>query len=130
MGTRIVVIDDSEDYAAFIVERLCRSGYEAFALPCGHYVTARLSEAHADAPVDLVITDLVMPEFDGIELLSFITAAMPGIPVIGISGHGEVLLRALAALGARHVFRKPVEEPLLLAAIRSILGNPLRTTVR
>ena len=91
MAARIAVIDDTEDYAAFVVECLRRAGYEAFALPAGGPVTALLAEAHAAQPLDLIVTDIVMPEPDGIEILRFAGAELPGVPVIGMTGRSAYL---------------------------------------
>ncbi len=62
---------------------------------------------------DLIITDIYMPETDGIELIQFIRSKQVGIDVIAYSGGGKKslsdFLDVAKLLGARHVLRKPFE---------------------
>jgi CheY-like chemotaxis protein len=79
-------------------------------------------------PASLIITDIYMPDMDGIELIRCLGQTFPGLPVIAISGSDpasdQFLLKAMRAFGAAAVFRKPLEEPALLAMIASLVGPP------
>ncbi len=69
-----------------------------------------------------VLTDVRMPEITGIELLQRVKAINPDLPVIVITGHGDVSLAVEAMkLGAVDFLEKPFDDDLLLAAVRSAL---------
>lgn len=71
-----------------------------------------------------VITDVRMPEISGIDLLRRLREAGSDIPVIVITGHGEIALAVEAMkLGAADFFEKPYEDDALLAAVRSALDQ-------
>lgn len=76
-------------------------------------------------PVDLIITDILMPNQDGIETLIAIKQAYPEVPVIAISGgfelEPEFYLRMAQTLGATRTLKKPFNAQELIAVIREIL---------
>lgn len=75
-------------------------------------------------PPDLIITDIIMPDMDGLELLMGLRGTKSDLPVIAISGvsvHSETYLRAAAHLGARKVLMKPFSEEDLLSAVAEAL---------
>jgi DNA-binding response OmpR family regulator len=77
--------------------------------------------------VDLVITDMVMPEKEGIEVLLALRKLSPSVKVIAMSGGGRVSaednLRMAKLLGAAKVFPKPFPSGTLLSAIDSLLSD-------
>lgn len=71
-----------------------------------------------------LITDVRMPEMDGIELLRHLQALQVNIPVIVITGHGDVPLAVEAMkCGAVDFLEKPFDDEVLLASVRSALGR-------
>lgn len=122
MTARITIIDDDEDYAAFMVELLRRAGYEAISFRSAPQAVKYLRERGAD----LAIVDLFMPELDGIEVVRRLCEQVPHLPVIGITGGtssmSNVCLNAMFKLGATQVFSKPVDNARLFAAIRDLIG--------
>ncbi len=79
-------------------------------------------------PVDLVITDLRMPEMDGYELLKKISASYPALPVIVLTGHGtiETAVETMRD-GAVDFFTKPVDlEKLILVVKKSVRNSQLQ----
>ena len=79
-----------------------------------------------ESPVDLVITDIIMPEKEGIETITDLNRGWPGLPVIAISGGGrdtpQRYLGIAKGIGAARVFQKPVLRDELLEAIAELLA--------
>ena len=121
MPPHILVIDDEEMFAEFLVTLLQRSGFAAESLQPGYGAIRRIAETHARNPLRLLICDLFMPEPDGFEILRFAQESLPGVPLIGMSGKNGVLLDAMRRLGARQVFAKPIDTTLFMAQVRQIL---------
>ncbi len=78
-----------------------------------------------DAAAELVITDIVMPEKEGLELMGELHQLQPGLKIIAISGGGRVsavdYLNIARFLGAAKVLAKPFSNQELLAAITELL---------
>src|SRR5438445_7375770 len=103
----IVVIDDDPDFRDYLALLLERAGHAVRTLPNGAGLRAVVS-AHR---VDAVITDLYMPEQDGIETVRQLRAIAPDMPVIAVSGSSvanDPCLRAIRLMGAAAVIGKPV----------------------
>ena len=77
-------------------------------------------ERYRDRPADLVITDIVMPELNGLDMLLELTREFLHAKVIVVSGAGEAknLLDVAKLLGARQTFQKPSSMAQLLSAVR------------
>ncbi len=117
---RILIVDDSPDILKLLGRMLTRMGYAVTPAVNGREALA----AAAESPVDLVITDIDMPEMDGLALLEAIKAsdALRHVPVIMVSGASDVarVARSLE-LGADDHISKPFQQPLLEARVRSSL---------
>lgn len=76
---------------------------------------------------DLIISDVIMPDCDGIELVMAIRRKLPEVPVIIMSGGGRVhashYLNLAEKLGAARVFEKPFNAQDLRAAVTELLGE-------
>jgi diguanylate cyclase (GGDEF)-like protein len=83
---RILVVDDDEQARHVLVELVATLGYETGAAANGREAIAMVRREH----YDLVLTDLVMPSMDGLELVREIKAIRPDVPVLVITGHGSV----------------------------------------
>ena len=84
---------------------------------------------HAIEPADVIITDIFMPDFDGIETIRELRRLAPGVKVVVVSGGDSTgtmsMLDDAKKLGADRAFRKPMEPANLLEAVRELLGaNP------
>ena len=97
-----LVVDDSATQALDIRHRLVRSGFEVQV--AGNGVEALKSLETHDA--DIVLTDLVMPEMDGLELVNAIRRRYPGLPVILLTAHGSEEIAAKALRKARRVMSR------------------------
>jgi hypothetical protein len=117
-AARIVVADDEAGVRSFLRLVLESGGYEVIEAANGRQA---LEEALAGR-VDLVITDLVMPEQEGLETIRALRKKAPGIAVIAISGAlGGQFLEVARMLGAYAVLRKPLSAELLLAKVAEVL---------
>jgi CheY-like chemotaxis protein len=119
--TRILVIDDDRDIREILAEMLTDAGYEVVEASSGNE-GIRL---YRHAPFDLVITDLVMPEKDGLEVLMELRKDFPEVKIITLSGnaYGGSSLQTSKALGAALTLRKPFSEKELLDAVREVLES-------
>lgn len=121
----ILLIDD---------EPAVRLGFEQFLKGSGYRVTSAADGREGmrllrQQNPDLIITDIMMPEMDGLEILIEIKKQHPNIPVIAISGGMKIrpisFLPQAKSFGASRVFTKPVNLPELLAAIQDLLAGTM-----
>ncbi len=119
----ILVIDDDPDLLASARRALERAGYDV-------RTAANGSEAlrhFAGDPTDLVVTDILMPDMDGIEFIMRLRATFPETPIIAMSGGGmlpkDTLLAASQVLGAVHTLSKPFAAEQLTACVAHALGK-------
>ena len=117
---RILVIDDEEEIRTILRQTLEGAGYEVTAVPDGNEGLKQYSLN----PADVVITDLVMPEKEGIETIMDLKRSFPGVKIIAISGGGHVgpeeYLRLAIGLGAQKALSKPFGLGDLLKAVREL----------
>ncbi len=86
-SSSVLVVDDEAYVRDSLVAVLSRRGHDARGVASVQEALRALAEASFDA----VITDLRMPDADGLELLRRLSAAAPGMPVVVLTGHGTVL---------------------------------------
>lgn len=81
-------------------------------------------DRHATVDVGCIVTDIRMPDMGGLDLLRRIRKINPSLPVILITGHGDVPLAVEAMkLGAADFIEKPFEDEVMLAAISAALDR-------
>jgi two-component system response regulator (stage 0 sporulation protein F) len=117
----ILIIDDEEPIRALLRSALEAAGYEVMEAPNGRIGL----ELYRHRPSDLIITDINMPELDGLDMLLELTREFLHAKVIAISGAGgeQNVLDLAKLLGARRTFRKPFSLPRLLDAVRYELDH-------
>ena len=117
----ILVIDDEEPIRALLRRTLEGAGHEILEASNGGLGLALYQARSAD----LIITDLVMPEMDGLEMMLKLTRNFFNVKVIAISGglEGEVPLHVAKLLGARQTFQKPLDMETLLSAVSYELAH-------
>jgi CheY-like chemotaxis protein len=120
---RVLVIDDSPTVLEIVSERLMAAGHEVLQASDGKPGLALFLRSSPD----LVISDMVMPEMDGFEVLRAIRVAAPATPLILMSGGGrslrlDDLLRTARLLGAWQVLRKPFSAEALLDVVGEALA--------
>jgi putative nucleotidyltransferase with HDIG domain len=114
----ILLVDDDESLRPVLERVLVKEGYKVLSAQNGK-IGQDLFNAH---PVDLVISDIRMPEMDGIELTKFIKATR-SVPVILITGFSDILETQTAhALGADEFIPKPFQRESIIAATERCFG--------
>src|SRR3954470_228080 len=119
--TRVLVVDDNDDMRESMELLLGREGFEVEAAPNG----AAAVRIQRERPARLMITDLLMPEKDGIETIEHFRRDFPGVKIIAMSGggvrvRGERYLSTAGIAGADATLRKPFEPSELLSTVRSL----------
>ena len=116
---RILLVEDQHDVLVTLSAILIRGGFEVVSVNNGADGLMRL---HDRQPYDAVLTDHAMPDMTGAEFLARVAAAMPGLPMLILSG-GDLDEEALAGLPpAVRVLRKPIRRMGLLSAVRDVIG--------
>ncbi len=119
--SRILIVDDEPAILSILERMLCKLGHESATAGNGKEALRRLEEG----AFDLVITDLIMPESEGIETIGAIRKRWPGVRIIAMSGGGRQsptpYLAVAASLGADATLAKPFQMSDLEAALRAVL---------
>jgi CheY-like chemotaxis protein len=121
---RILIVDDDEMDRVLLSQALHRAGHEPLFAPNGK-AALRIWKRN---PADLVVTDIAMPELDGLELIEALRLEDPWVRVIAISGVSADKLQSAERIGAVATLVKPVDAGELLSAIEKALEGhgPLR----
>lgn len=122
---RILVIDDDPILRAFAVDMLARAGHDCAEAPDGEAGLIWLGGHSAD----LVVTDMFMPNKDGLETVQEIKRRWPTVRTIGISAgwndfKADDILRMAQRLGADAVTGKPLDEQTFVALAAEVLARP------
>lgn len=124
MKARILIIDDEPALRDLFKALLEMHGHTVSIAQHGREAMAILGE-HS---FDIVMTDVLMPEQDGIETIVQIRGRWPGLRVLAMSGGGHLdanyYLRVARSLGATSLLQKPFSADELLHAIRGLLTVP------
>ena len=117
MRKKILLIDDDDQFRKMLRKVLEKEGYAVEEAEDGEKGIHR----YRQAPADLVVTDLLMPNMEGIETLRALRASDQKVPVIVVSGGGVggagAYLSAARRLGASSTFTKPFDRVQFLEAV-------------
>jgi DNA-binding response OmpR family regulator len=119
---KILIIDDDCNICKLLCDILTKAGNTVMTAEDGQEGLAR---CFAFGP-DLVITDIVMPNKEGIEVIRSLRRDMEGVKIIAISGgldHSPFYLEMAQKLGANRVIKKPFSKKILMAAIAELLPS-------
>ncbi len=120
---RILIIDDEPQIRSMLRLMLERVGYEVAEAPDGIEGIRRYREN----PADLIITDLIMPNKDGIGMIIDLKKEFPKVKIIAMSGGGvnrpEGYLDGAKKLGAARTLTKPIDRDEMLKAVKETLGS-------
>jgi DNA-binding response OmpR family regulator len=120
---RILVIDDEDQPRQILQQALERAGYEVTTARDGSEGLRRFRAA----PTDLVITDILMPEKEGLETIVDLRREFPAVKIIAISGGGRTgslnFLDIAERLGAQRTLQKPFGLHEMLAVVHELLQD-------
>ena len=120
---KILVIDDEPDILKLISKILEKAGYKVMTAENGRLADKLLNEYL----FDLVITDIVMPQKEGLEIIFQLRENSPDTKILAISGGGKIepaeYLDTARATGAHAIVKKPFEISHLLKKVEQLLNS-------
>ena len=121
--TTVLVVDDDPDICQALEMLLRYEGFEVWTAPNGKHALGRIErEEEAGRTVDLVLTDVKMPDMDGLALLEKVRSRPEAPAVVMISGHGDVATAVDAVRrGALDFLEKPLDQNRVLVALQNAL---------
>jgi DNA-binding NtrC family response regulator len=121
---RILLIDDDHHILLMIKKMLERVGYEVDLASNGNEGL----ELFQEMPADLVITDIIMPEKEGLETIREMKRLQPDLKIIAMSGGGKIsadnYLETAKIFGASMVLEKPFSQKTMVSAVNKLMGRP------
>jgi DNA-binding response OmpR family regulator len=116
----LLVVDDNKGVLDFLVLLLSKHGYKTIGVSGGF----ECLEIVRQQPVDLIISDVMMPAMDGLQLCEELKVLTPQTPVILLTARDDMATRAAAMdLGVSEFVTKPVNNHDLLTRVRTQLSN-------
>lgn len=117
----ILIVDDEPEFREMMTQVLTKEGYTVTCAADG----VQAGKIISHKTFDLVITDLIMPEKDGIELMNEMRWKYPQLRIVAMSGGGHVpreqYLRIARGLGAHAVLEKPFSNAVLLDLVDQVI---------
>ena len=118
----ILIVDDDPEVRRLVGTVLSSAGYKTVEAASGLHALSLARQAGSG--IGAVVTDITMPDIDGVTLAERLAERFPEIPVVFMSGFGEIPLPRLAGLDIRWGFvPKPFRVNRLLEAVRSVLAE-------
>jgi CheY-like chemotaxis protein len=116
-----MVVEDDPSVRELLREILKRAGHDVMAVGNGKEALA----LYKKSPADLIITNILMPEKEGLETIQELRRENPDIKIIAISGGGQIgpadYLEVARRFGAMRTFSKPFDRKELLKAVDDLL---------
>jgi DNA-binding NtrC family response regulator len=117
---KVLIVEDDNAMAQMCAKLIRRHGHTAVIAGSGLDALAMVREAR---DIDVVISDVQMPQMTGVQLLSRLRALDSSLPVILITGYAQVLSPLQAfELGATDYIMKPFEPEILIGSLERALG--------
>jgi CheY-like chemotaxis protein len=122
LPAEILLVEDDAALARALEAVLRRDGYPVVLATNGRAAMDCITKHR----VALVISDIFMPDGDGLELLNFLRRLTPHPPLVAMSGAGDGrvgnMLKVAGALGAARILAKPFSPSQLLTLVRELIG--------
>jgi len=120
----ILVVEDDEDIRPLICSMLVKSGHAV--RQAGNGIEG--VKLYRESPADLVLTDVVMPEQEGLGMILELRKINPAVRIIAMSGgfayDPKLYLHMATRFGADRVLRKPFQFTELIEAVNAVLAAP------
>jgi len=121
---KILIVDDEKNVLNAMYKTLSRgTGHDVTAVETGTEAISIMAENS----FDLVITDIIMPDIAGFELISHISSKYPDTKVIAVSGGGKIAsdqyLMVAGKIGAEMIMKKPFGGDEILEAVEKVLAG-------
>ena len=117
---RILLAEDEEAMRCYLERALQNAGYDVVAVGCGTEAIPYLT----NQSFDLLLSDIVMPEMDGIELAQRCAEISPDTKVIFITGFAAVTLKASRETPHARILSKPFHLKDLVLEVQRVFGQP------
>jgi YesN/AraC family two-component response regulator len=121
--SKVLIIDDEPYILLMLKKMLEKAGYEVDLASNGK----EGMDLFAKASADLVITDIIMPDKEGLEIIMEMKKQRPDLKIIAISGGGRIspesYLECAAHFGASRVFQKPFKQKELVSAVNELIAQ-------
>jgi DNA-binding response OmpR family regulator len=118
----VLLIDDDDLLRGALIQSLVNAGHKVVEASDG----LQGCELARSLPVDIVITDLVMPVQEGVETIMTLRRERPRLPIIAMSGgvtHSKLYLDIAGKIGAKRMLPKPFLPKALIALIEQVLNE-------
>ena len=120
---KILIIDDEPYILLMLKKMLEKSGHEVELAINGR----EGMDLFEEKPADMIITDIIMPDKEGLEIILEMRNAHPDLKIIAISGGGRVspesYLECAKHFGAERVFQKPFTQKEIVTAVNDLLAS-------
>lgn len=121
---RVLVIEDEEHVRKTVGLALRQAGYEVLEAIDGDQAIATIQPSATGAPIHAIICDAQLPKVTGNELITFLRAKLPSVPIIVLTGHPDVQGAAtLFKQGVVDYLIKPAQAQTLLDSVRRAIGE-------
>lgn len=121
---RVLIVDDEANIRKIIRMALTKTGYDVVEAPDGEKAIEVLGADDNPLMVDLILCDLRMPYFNGMETIAYFRSRYPAVPVIVLTGYPDDRIAAtLLRQGVADYLVKPVPKVELLASVAAAMES-------
>ena len=121
--SRLLLIEDDVSLRRMLAQILTRNGYTVSEARNGRVALQVLAET----PIDIVVTDMIMPEMEGVETIRYLRREYPAIKIVAISGGGissaDSYLEIAKKMGVHRTLAKPFTPEELMTAIQEAAAH-------
>lgn len=116
---RVMLVEDETGLRELATRVFAHAGYEVVSATNGE--EALEMALHSTEPIDLLVTDIVMPKMGGFELVERLTAARPNLKVLFVTGHSDEAVSRRSPVGGHEILKKPFSPRELLERSRVVM---------